>query len=365
MNHMRYLGVVNTKIFRRFSRIFSVAAFKTLPLFQLLFSHHLMTSVAIVSSGTDNSGINGAIRAIVRGAIAGKAKVFGVRWGYGGLVRNEMVGLTSRDVSGIIGKAGCFLGTAKPQGVLTPENVETALKNMKARNIDRMIVIGGLNSLMASEVFMKNGINVIGIPSTIQDDIPGTDIALGVDSAVNNIVKCIDKIRVSGSTTNRSYLIQVEGRSCGSLALRCAFTSGADWCLIPERPCDDNMDHLAEIMAEANLAGKRQCLTVVAAGWKPGIEELQKFLETKQKETDLYVRTTVLGYVQRGGAPSGFDRTLGTEMGYCAIKELLNDKTAAMVALKDGKIVAIPFTEVFGQKKELDQTLFDMFKITC
>lgn len=323
-----------------------------------------MKSVAVVSSGSDNSGINGAIRAIVRGAISAKAKVYGVRWGYGGLVKNQFQALTSRDVSGIIGKAGCFLGTARPPASFAPADLEAAIANMKSRQIDRLIVIGGLNSLLASQEFMNRGIKVIGLPSTIEDDVPGTDIALGVDSAVNNIIKCIEKIRGNGSASNRTYLIQVEGSTCGSLALRAAFTSGADWCLIPEHPCDDDMNHIAQLMTEANLGGKAQCLTVIASGWKPGIDELQKFLETKQHETDLYVRTTVLGYVQRGGAPTGFDRTLGTEMGYAAISEILADRTNAMVAYRDGKIVTVPFTEVFGQKKELDQKLFDMFKLT-
>ena len=323
-----------------------------------------MKHVAVVSSGTDNSGINGAIRAIVRGATSHGARVSGVQWGFGGLVKNQLVGLTSRDVSGKIGKAGCFLGTANPLGVLTPENVKIACTNLEKRGIDKLIVIGGYNSIEAARVFLQHGIQVVAVPSTIQDDIPGTDIALGVDSAVNNIVKCVEKIRGGTSSRDRTYLVQVEGRTCGSLALRAAFVCGADWCLIPERPCDDNMDHLAKVMSEAYLKGKTQCLTIVAAGWKPGIEALQKFLVEKEKETDLYVRTSVLGYIQRGGAPSGFDRTLGTEMGYAAINSIMGGGNDTMVALRDGQIVTIPLSDVIGHTKELDHNLFEMFKLT-
>lgn len=326
--------------------------------------HFSMKHIAVVSSGSDNSGINGAIRAIVRAGSSLGARVSGIKWGFGGLVKDQIVSLTSRDVSGKIGKAGCFLGTAKPQGVLTPENLKIACDNLQKRGIDKLIVIGGYNSIETGRAFYKNGIQYVTIPSTIQDDVPGTDTSLGVDSAVNNIVKCVEKIRSGTSSRDRTYLVQVEGRTCGSLALRAAFVCGADWCLIPERPCDDDMDHLAKVMSEAYLKGKTQCLTIVASGWKPGIEALQNFLVEKEKETDLYVRTSVLGYVQRGGAPSGFDRQLGTEMGFEAVKAIMGGENDSMVAFRNGEIVTIPLNEVIGQTRVLDQGLFDMFKLT-
>lgn len=324
-----------------------------------------MKNIAVVSSGTDNSGVNGAIRAIVRGAASHDARVFGIRWGFGGLVNDQLTRpLTSRDVSGKIGKAGCFLGTAKPHGILTPENVKIAIDNLHRRNIDKMIVIGGYRSLTAAQVFAKNGIHLVGIPSTIQDDIPGTDIALGVDSAVNNIVKCIEKIRSSSSSRDRSFLIQVEGRECGSLALRAAFVSGADYCLIPERPYDDSMERLKHLIEEANLKGKQQVITIIAAGWRPGTEALARYLEQAENETDLHVRTTVLGYVQRGGPPSGFDRLLGTEFGYGAVKAIIDGKDDIMMGVRNGQIVHVPFSEVIGVKKELDKKLFEAFRLT-
>ena len=318
---------------------------------------------AVVSSGTDNSGINGAIRAVVRTATGHNAKVFGVQWGYRGFLDNQMSILTSRDVSGKIGRAGCFLGTAKPHGLITDDNISKAIENCHKRNISGIIVIGGLGSLRLSRKFSENGINVIGIPSTIQDDIPGTDISLGVDSAVNNIVKCIDKIRGSSSARDRTYLVEVEGRTCGSLALRAAITSGAEICLVPEQPLND-MSDLSKTMADFNLKGKDQCLAVISTGWKPGIEVLSKYLQEHEEENDLYVRTTVLGYVQRGGAPSGFDRILGTRMGSAAVKELMEGKSGRMIAFQNGEIVSIPYEECLDNEKQPDKELLDLFKLT-
>ncbi|OHS93210.1 Phosphofructokinase family protein [Tritrichomonas foetus] len=318
---------------------------------------------AVVSSGTDNSGINAAIRAAVRTAASQGARVFGVRNGFRGFLEDNLINLTSRDVSGKIGKAGCFLGTTKPSNMLSGDNLSLAIKNLKKRNVKGVVVIGGLNSLRNSRKLMEHGINVMGVPSTIQDDIAGTDIALGVDTAVNNIVKCIDRIRGSSSSRDKTFIVQVEGRTCGSLALRSSIVSGADFCLIPEMPFSD-LDHLVKKMAMFSLKGKNQCLTILSGGWKPGIEELTQYLEAHQHETDLYVRTTVLGYVQRGGPPTGYDRLLGTRMGNLAMSELIEGKTGQMIALREGKVVSVPFEESLDKEKVADQDLIRLFKST-
>ena len=317
---------------------------------------------AVVSSGTDNSGINGAIRAIVRTAAAHNARVAGIRWGFQGLLQNQMSFLTSRDVSGKIGKAGCFLGTAKPQGILTDQTMDQAVKILKKKKITGLIVIGGLNSLKESRKFIEHGIKVIGIPSTIQDDINGTDIALGVDSAINNVMRCVDRIRGSSSSRERSFLVQVEGRSCGMLAIRSALVTGADFCLIPERPCAD-MSRLTQRMAEFSLKGKNQCITIVSSGWKPGIDSLAEYLSQHEKDTDLIVRKTVLGYVQRGGAPTGYDRILGTQMGHLAVMELLQNQTGKMIATKNNKIVSVPLDEI-DRPREINPDFLAAFKLT-
>lgn len=319
---------------------------------------------AVVSSGTDNSGINSAIRAIVRTAAANQVRIAGINWGFQGLCQDQIKFLTSRDVSGKIGKAGCFLGTAKPQGLFSNQKtLEIAVNNLKKRKITGLVVIGGLNSLRESRKLLDYGIKVIGIPSTIQDDVPGTDISLGVDSAVNNIVKCVDRIRDSTSSRERTFLVQVEGRSCGSLAMRAALSTGADFCLVPERPCED-MSRLAKKMAEFSLMGKKQCITIISSGWKPGINTLATYLKEHEKDTDLVVRKTILGYVQRGGAPTGYDRILGTKMGNRAMTELLAGETGKMIALRNSELLSVPFSEVLDEKRIIDPKLTEIFKNT-
>jgi 6-phosphofructokinase 1 len=191
-----------------------------------------LSRIAVLSSGTDNSGINGAIRAVVRSAHANKIGCYGVHYGFQGLLDDEIVPLGSRDVSGKIGKAGCFLGTVRPE--LTPEQFDVAVRNLTRRNITGVVVIGGGGSLALSQQFTKHRISVVGIPSTLQDDIVGTEAILGVDSALNNIINSVDHIRSCASTRRRTFLVQVEGRTCGSLAVKAAIVTGCEICLIPE-----------------------------------------------------------------------------------------------------------------------------------
>jgi 6-phosphofructokinase 1 len=321
------------------------------------------TSIGVLSSGTDNSGVNGAIRAIVRSAGA-RERVVGIRWGYRGLVDNEFTSLTTRDVSGVIGRAGCFLGTAKPEGVLTPAALDRAVANLEKRGIDRLIVVGGLQSLLESRKLVARGIRVIGVPCTIQDDIGGTDISIGVDSAVNNIVRSIDNIRGNSLSRHRLFLVEVEGRGCASLALRSALVSGADFCLVPEQPSLESEEMRALVGAlGGNARGRTQLLALVAVGWRPGIEQLEAFLQDKERDADLHVRTTVLGYVQRGGAPSGFDRLLGTKMGSIAMRESAAGASAKLVALKEGDVVTRPYEDALVHAP-FPRALYDIFKTT-
>ena len=321
-----------------------------------------MKNIAVLSSGTDNSGINAAIRAVVRSGSTYKTRVFGASWGFRGLYEGRFQCLTSRDVSGKIGKAGCFLGTGRPEGWVTPENMPQMLNTLKKNNISGIIVIGGKTSLKLSQKFVESGIQVIGIPSTIQDDIVGTDIALGVDSAVNNILKCVERIRSCDSSRDRTFVVQVEGKTCGSLALRSAVSCGADVVLVPEIPCND-LSIVSKQLMDANLRGKTQVITLISSGWKPGIDALTEYLSKHMDETDLLVRESVLGYVQRGGSPTGFDRLLGTRFGNEAMKAIHDGETGKMVALKDNEISLVSFSELF-KEKPVDQNLINLFNST-
>ena len=198
-----------------------------------------MKSIAVLSSGNDNCGINSAIRSVVRSAISQGLKIYGVDWGFRGLLEDRIHPITSRSVSGIIGKPGCLLGTTHPKDEMS-KSLHQVLANLNKRSIDGLVVIGDLLSFQQSQKLIDNGIRVIGVPSDLQDSIPFTDISLGVDSAVNNIMECIDHIRSCDSSKNRSFLIEVEGTNNGSLALRSAIVSGCEVCLTPENSTSDD-----------------------------------------------------------------------------------------------------------------------------
>lgn len=322
-----------------------------------------MKRIAILSSGTDNCGINSAIRSATRKAISKGLKVFGVHWGFRGLVEDRFEVLNSRSVSGILSKAGSMLGTAKPGGAMEEADMKRVLYNLNKNSIGGVIVIGGSSSMRLSQLLIKNGIPVVGVPATLQDDIVGIDIALGVDSAVNNIMDCLDHIRSCDNSRNRSFLIEVEGRNCGSLALRAATVTGCELCLVPEIPCND-VGAIADKMNKVINSGKTQCLTMISAGWKPGIEALSKAITERDNETDLVVRKTILGYVQRGGSPSAFDRLLGTQLGAAAVEALAEGQSGHIVGPVGGAITRIPYAEFMDKKKGLDPLYFDLFEST-
>ena len=325
----------------------------------------MMKNVAVLTSGTDNCGLNSAIRSVVRTVISKGSKVFGVHWGFRGLVEDRLDVMSSRSVSGCIGKAGSILGTAKPYGAIETEaDMKRVLYNLNKNSISSVVVVGGSESMKTAEKLIQKGVQVIGIPATLQDDIAGIDMALGVDSAVNNIMDCMDHIRSCDNSRNRTFLIEVEGRECGSLATRAAIVSGAEMCLIPEVPCPD-VEALAEKMNSVVNSGKTQCLTIVSRGWKPGIDALSEALTKSNKETDLLVRKTILGYVQRGGNPSAYDRLLGTELGHAAVEALHEGLTAHIVGKANGKITRIPFENFISKRKEIDPMFFDLFDATA
>ncbi|KAH0785305.1 Phosphofructokinase family protein [Histomonas meleagridis] len=323
-----------------------------------------MKSIAVLSSGNDNCGINGAIRSAVRSAIGQGLKIYGVEWGFRGLLEDRIHPITSRSVSGIIGKSGCLLGTTPPKDEMD-KSIRQILANLNKRSIEGLVIVGNLDSFQKAQKLIDNGIRVIGIPSDLQDSIPCTEISLGVDSAVNNIMGCIDHIRSCDSSKNRSFLIEVEGSHNGSLALRSAIVSGCEVCLTPENSANDEagLKKIADIIDKTTKLGKTQCLCIIASGWKPGIKALNQYLSDHYGENDVAIRETILGYVQRGGSPSAFDRILGTEMGNKAVQALIDGETESMVSWNNGKLSLVPFSTVANSKKDLSE-LLRTFKLT-
>lgn len=319
-----------------------------------------MKSIGILTSGGDNAGLNALIRSATHHAISKNINLVGVRRGYLGLIEGKFLPLTSRTVSGIIGTGGTFLGTARLPEWREPKVRREAIRNLNKNGIDGLVVVGGNGSLSGAYNLHKDGFPVIGIPGSIDDDVNGTEICLGVDTALNIIIEAIDRIRDCASSIQRAFVVEVMGRDSGALALMSAAACAAEVCLVPEVP-SPGFDVIAKKVNGAYTAGKSHAIIVVAEGWKPGADELVKYLNSKQEETGFDVRTTVLGYTQRGGAPTYIDRYWGSRMGSAAVDALLEGESGKMVGVQKGNIALIPLSNVFGKLKPLDTKLSELY----
>jgi 6-phosphofructokinase 1 len=237
------------------------------------------------------------------------------------------------------------------------------IRNLNSRGISGLIVVGGNGSLSGAEALHKDGFSVIGIPGSIDDDVFGTEVCIGVDTALNIIIEAIDRIRDCASSIQRAFIVEVMGRDCGSLALMGAAAAGAELCLVPEQQPPVPPSQVAEVITNAYMKGKPHAVIVVAEGWKPGIEKLVRFLNEQEKETGFDVRTTVLGYTQRGGAPSFKDRMYGTMMGRAAVEALIEGESGKMVAIVDGKTKLIPLEDVKKKTKPIDEELLRLYQM--
>lgn len=318
-----------------------------------------MKRIAVLTSGGDGPGLNPCIRAVVRRGLRAGVEVFGVRWGYAGLIDNDMTALDSRDVSGILGKGGTFLGTARCPEFLDINVRRTAIRHLNQRGIEGLIVIGGNGSLAGAQALQEMGFPTIGVPGSIDNDIDGTDMAVGVDTTLNTILDAIDRIKDTASSHQRAFLVEVMGRNCGYLALQSGLAGGAELILVPERE-GPALEDIAKTVLNAYLRGKSHCIIVIAEGWKPGTKAVQEYLLDRREELGFDVRVTVLGHVQRGGRPSVFDRTLGTRMGAKAVEALLEGASGQMVALRGGKLELFPLTEAVKRLKPLDPVLLEL-----
>ena len=320
-----------------------------------------MKSIGVLTSGGDNAGLNAVIRAVTRAGIAKGLNVCGVRRGFLGLVEGQFLPLTSRSVSGTIGLGGTWLGTARIPEWKNLKTRREAIRNLNRMGIDGLIVCGGNGSLTGAYNLSKDGFPVIGIPGSIDDDVFGTEVCVGVDTAFNIIIEAIDRIRDCASSIQRAFVIEVMGRDSGALALKAASATGAEVCLVPEIPAPP-LSTIADAITAAYTKGKPHCIVVVAEGWKPGTQELVKYLNAKQEEMGFDVRPTVLGYTQRGGSPSYIDRSWGTMMGVAAVDALIAGETGKMVGVVGGKLKLVSLGDIVGKLKPLDQKLLDIYQ---
>jgi 6-phosphofructokinase 1 len=308
--------------------------------------------IGILTSGGDCSGMNATIRAAVRTALRLNLEVVGFRKGYAGLMKGDCIPLDTKAVSGIMHRGGTFLQSARSAEFRTPEGQQKALDNLRELGIEGLVILGGDGSLCGALALHRHGFPVIGIPASIDNDIPYTDMALGVDTALNNIIYAVDCIKDTASSHARAFVIEVMGRNSGYLASIAAIASGAEFALVPEREYD-----LAEVCQQLRARyeeGRDNAIIILAEGVAKGEEIANSIKDAIGFET----RVTVLGHYQRGGAPTVFDRLLASRFGKKAVELLVAGQQGVMVGLSCNSIVATPLDDVVkGEKRPQDEML--------
>ena len=304
-----------------------------------------MKKIAVLTSGGDAPGMNAAVRSVVRTATALGLDVYGIDRGYAGLLADEINVLTNRDVGGIILRGGTILKTARCMEFFHEENQRKGAETLKKYEIDGLVVIGGDGSVQGAEILSKLGIPTVTIPGTIDNDMHGTDQTIGHDTAVNEVVNAVSRIRDTASAHDRAALIEVMGRFAGNIALDAGLACGAEYILVPEVPF--SREKLAQSLLTQLEQGRTNSIIICAEGADDG-RVLSDWLHER---TNIDICTTVLGFVQRGGGPSAADSILASELGAAAVKALLEGKTAALVGMHDGKVRILDYDKADQEEK--------------
>lgn len=308
-------------------------------------------TVGVLTSGGDAPGMNAALRAVTRAAISNGIKVKAIYRGYKGLIENEVKEFTSQDVSGIIQRGGTIIKTARCPEFKTEEGRKQAYETIKKEKIDALIVIGGDGSFTGGRLFAQEyNIPVVGIPGTIDNDLWGTDVTIGYDTALNTIMHCVDIIRDTATSHERVFLVEVMGRDAGFLTLNAAIAAGAEAAIIPERATV--MEQIEAAISEGRRKDKNSSIVLVQEhAIEGGAQAVAKMVEAAHPEYS--TRVTILGHLQRGGSPTANDRILASRMGIAAIQALLEEQRSIMVGLRDDEIVYVPLTKAIKEKKDI------------
>lgn len=307
-----------------------------------------------------------AIRAVTRSALERGWHVYGVREGYAGLVappdHNKIQRLEARDVGGILGLGGTVLGSARCKDFHDPEVRARGIDNLARHGIDALVVIGGNGSQAGAHALHEQGLAVVGIASTIDNDLLGSDITLGADTALNVAVDAVDKLRVTASSHRRASIVEVMGRDCGYIGLLVGLATGAEAISLPEN--DISPDEVAQRIAHAYDRGKHHAVVIVAEGARHDAQALAAILERDHRERVRFdMRVTVLGHIQRGGTPTVFDRVLGARFGAHAVECLANGETGVLVGIQGAEIVTTPLAEVVGKIKALNLEMVELARV--
>ncbi len=317
--------------------------------------------IAVLTSGGDSPGFNPCIRAVVRMALYYGWEPYGVREGFTGLLTGEIVPLTSRSVSGIISQGGTFLGSSRNEAFKTPCGLREALRHLNEAAIDALVVIGGDGSQRGARTLAEAGFPTVGIPGTIENDVYGTDISIGVDTALNTALDALDRIKDTASSHQQAFLVEMMGSKSGYLTLMAGIAGGAEMICIPEVPF--TLEQVAAEVADAYVRGKKHCIVVVAEGAKPQAAAIADYLREHQEETGFGVRLSTLGHIQRGGSPTAYDRLLGTRFGAAAVERLHQGVSGIMVGLRDGQLVYPSLAEVTEGTPQIDESYYELARV--
>lgn len=315
-----------------------------------------MKRIGVLTSGGDSPGMNPAIRAVVRKAIYHNLEVFGVYGGYTGLINGNIKKLELGSVGDIIQRGGTMLFSARCPEFRTKEGQQKGIEQLKAHGIDGLVVIGGDGSYRGAKALTEQGYPCVGVPGTIDNDIPGTEFTIGFDTALNTVIDALDKIRDTATSHERTFVIEVMGRDAGDIALWAGLSGGAETILIPEENYDIN--EIAERLRKGHERGKKHSIIVVAEGVTSGVEFGKKIKEVTSFDT----KVSVLGHIQRGGSPTAFDRVLASRLGARAVELLIEGKGGRAVGIEKNSLVDYDIIEALGRKHKLDLDLYRLSK---
>lgn len=320
-----------------------------------------ITNLALLTSGGDSPGMNAAIRAIVRTSIFCGLDVYGIYRGYEGLIDNQIEPMNRSSVSNIIQRGGTILKTARSKRFMTYEGRLQAYENLKAKGIDALVVIGGNGTFTGASIFDKEfNFPIIGLPGTIDNDLYGTDATIGYDTAINTVVEAADKIRDTANSHERLFFIEVMGRDAGFIALRSGIACGAEFILVPETT--NYIDNMARLLKHDWRRTKSSGIVIVAEGDESG-GAYKVAEQVKERLPDIDARVTILGHIQRGGAPSASDRVLASTLGFLAVRGLVQGQRGVMAGIVNKEVVYTPFEKAIKHHKDINLEMLEMSRI--
>ncbi len=316
-------------------------------------------TLGVLTSGGDAPGMNSCIRSVVRTGATHNARVIGINNGYEGLINGEFRVLGPRDVGGILQRGGTILQTRRSERFKDPRGQREAIRHFNEAGMDGLVVIGGEGSMNGAHALAKQGINVVGIPASIDNDIWGSNMAIGVDTAMNTIMEAVDKLRDTASSHGRAFLVETMGRGSGYLAVMAGIVCGAEMVLVPEVAV--TLQDVADTIEDAYRRGKTHAIIIIAEGANFRTTDLAKAID--EMDIGFKTRVTILGHIQRGGSPTAFNRLLAARMGVKAVESLLEGQVDVMTGLQGRGIELVPLEEVISNKQQANEDYYSMARV--